>query len=207
MEVTQDIKLNINDTGDRYVVTVKQGDTGRILNVTMMDDQTELTIPSTATVSVRVLKSDGTSVDDTATVSDGKALVEITEQMTAVAGYAKADVSVASDGKIVSTATFLLKVGEIPLGVEIVSQNEFTQLTELIASASAYESRIGDLEDNIETKVSAENTGMMLELTWLDGQTLNVYEVYRADTLNYILAQKQDSMTPLTTAEIRRLWV
>ena len=151
MEVTQDIKLNINDTGDRYVVTVKQGDTGRILNVTMMDDQEELTIPSTATVSVRVLKSDGTSVDDTATVSDGKALVEITEQMTAVAGYAKADVSVASDGKIVSTATFLLKVGEIPLGVEIVSQNEFTQLSELIASASAYETRIGDLEETLLT--------------------------------------------------------
>lgn len=151
MEVTQNIKLNINDTGNYYVVTVKQGDTGRKLNVTMTDGQEELTIPSSATVSVRVLKSDGTSVDDTATVSGGKAIVTLTEQMTAVAGYAKADVSVASSGKIVSTATFLLKVGEMPLGVEIVSENEFTQLSDLIASASQYESRIGDLEETLLT--------------------------------------------------------
>lgn len=148
MEVTQSIKLNINDTGNYCVVTVKQGDTGRKLNVTMCDGQTELVIPSSATVSVRVLKADGTSVDDAATVENGKAIVELTEQMTAVEGYAKADVSVASDGKIVSTATFLLKVGAIPLGAEIISENEFTQLSELIASASAYESRIGDLEGN-----------------------------------------------------------
>lgn len=146
MEVTQSIKLNINATGNYCVVTVKQGDTGRKLNVTMCDGQTELFIPSSATVSVRVLKADGTSVDDAATVENGKAIVELTEQMTAVAGIAKADVSVASDGKIVSTATFLLKIGAVPMGVEIVSENEFTQLSTLIASASQYESRIEDLE-------------------------------------------------------------
>mgnify|MGYP002855978252 FL=1 len=146
MEVTQDIKLNINDTGQYLVVSVKQADSGRKLRVTMMDDDTEITVPNTATVSVRVLKADGTSVDDSCTVSGGKIIVALTSQITAVEGYAKADVSVASGGKIVSTATFLLKVGAVPVGVQVVSQNEFTQLSALIASASQYESRIGDLE-------------------------------------------------------------
>lgn len=149
MNVTQEISLDINQTADYTLVTAKQADSAsRYLKVTMMDGKDELTVPSGAVVALRALKPDGTSCTITGTRnSDGTATVELTEQVLAVAGVVQADLSVSNSGEVLSTATFLIRVGAVPLGTSVVSENEFLLLTDLISQTTA---AIGACEEAVE---------------------------------------------------------
>ena len=140
MDVTQDLRLNINQTGDYTYLTGKQADTNsRFLRVTFWDDSRQLQIPGGAIVSLRALKPDGTSVDVSGTNNnDGTATVELTDQVLAVPGTVKADVSVAQSGAVLSSATFYIKVQPVPVGAEITSENDFLLLNDLLSQLSDY---------------------------------------------------------------------
>lgn len=147
MIVTQEIQLDINRAG-LYVYAKQADDGSRYLKITMMDGNDALSIPSGASVSIRALKPDGTSVvNNGVRNSDGTATVELTSQILAVKGRVRADVSVAQSGSILSTATFYIIVDDVPLGSGIPSTNEFLQLTQLFEDV---ETAISNCEDAID---------------------------------------------------------
>lgn len=166
MQVTKEFNLNVNQSNDYPCVFAKQADDqGRVLKIWMYNDRQVLTIPSTATISFRALKPDGNQIYTTGSVSsDGAILVTLDEQILAVAGLVKADVSVTHNAQILSTGNFVIRVAEIPLGNDIPSTSEFIQLSELIIQATGAiddceqavddcEQAISDAQDAVEEAI------------------------------------------------------
>lgn len=138
MILTQNIRLNVNQLANYTYVTAKQADANsRFLKITFCDDMQDLTVPAGALVTLRALKPDGTSCAISGTRNnDGTVTVELTNQVLAIEGLVRADVSTSQNGEVLSTATFFIKVGAVPIGTAIVSSNEFLDLTDLYTQIS-----------------------------------------------------------------------
>lgn len=134
MQITQHIKLNIYQRSDYTYLDAKQADdNSRFLNVQFTDGDNDIFVTSGVTVTLRCQKPDGTAVYNNGTrESDGTVTVELTDQVLAVPGVVYADISTSRNGEILSSATFVIRVIPVPTGTQIVSTNEFLQLTELI---------------------------------------------------------------------------
>ena len=134
MQIIQHIKLNIYQRSDYTYLDAKQADdNSRFLNVQFTDGENDIFVTAGVTVTLRCQKPDGTAVYNNGTrESDGTVTVELTDQVLAVPGIVYADISTSRNGEILSSATFIIRVIPVPTGTQIVSTNEFLQLTELI---------------------------------------------------------------------------
>ena len=114
MILTQNIRLNINQLANYTYVTAKQADANsRFLKITFCDDMQDLTVPAGVLVTLRALKPDGTSCSVSGTRNnDGTVTVELTNQVLAVEGLVRADVSTSQNGEVLSTATFFITPGQ-----------------------------------------------------------------------------------------------
>lgn len=137
MIITQEINLDTGQLNEFVLINAKQADdNSRYLKVTVTNNGAKVNVPLGSTVSIRVLKPDGTSCFNPGTVNDdGTVTVELTAQALAVAGNARADISISNNTELLSTLTFIIRVQPVPLGAEIVSSNEFLQLVETIGRA------------------------------------------------------------------------
>lgn len=137
MEYIRNISLDVNATQSMTTVKAKQGDYGtRFVNITLTKDQQKITITD-ETVSFRCEKPDGKAVVNDATVNtDGTVTIEITDQVTAVPGRCKSDISIVKDGAI-STALFVIEVIEAPdVADRSASSDQFHALEKAISDAN-----------------------------------------------------------------------
>lgn len=150
MRTIRKINLEVNNFDCPVIIDAKQADdNSRFINVQLTENHAPIQVPAGATVRLRTLKPDGTSALTTGTRNtDGTVTVELTEQVLAVEGTVKADISILQGNEILSSANFRIKVQAVPLGAEIVSSNEFTALTEMTERA---EQAIEELESVVKT--------------------------------------------------------
>ena len=97
------VTLDLYDQNPTY--NAKQNDAGsRYILATIAANGVAQSVPETATVSLKVEKADGTRTLTAGTVSEGKILVELTNQTLAAAGTATCELQI-----IESEPTSLLK--------------------------------------------------------------------------------------------------
>lgn len=161
------MSLTINDIGDlSYVkkvtfsmehnswntITAKCGDrNSRFLEITFLSSRNEkLSLPDGAVPRIRCTKPDGTYVLNDGFVYNGKAYVELTEQVLAAAGRAEADVAVYKDDALLSSANFYINVEELPYDENgIVSSDEFSALEnalETVGEITEYQAEVTELQ-------------------------------------------------------------
>ncbi len=181
--------LDLYKTNPTY--NAKQNDAGsRYILATIAANGVTQSVPETATVSLKVEKADGTRTLTAGTVSEGKILVELTNQTLAVAGTATCELQI-----IESEPTSLLKTLRFFLNIETEvysdtvaeSTDEFTALTEALAE-------VNDFKNNKEDKSN--------KVTSIDSESTDIQ--YPSAKLTYDqLALKEPNLpvTPLTPAE------
>lgn len=108
MEIITKLSVSLTRDNDTVYVKAKQNDIGRGIEVTLVEHSTVYQLLDTDEVNAYVAKPDGKVVYNPCTVSDGKAVVELTQQMLAKDGYAKCEIEVKRDGNRISNPAFAL---------------------------------------------------------------------------------------------------
>ena len=132
--IMQNITLDLSQKLPSQYVYAKQGDSqSRFVCVRLTNEGADYQ-PSGLTANFRARKPDGTMILNPATVNgDGTIMLELTQQVLAVAGPVLADVCLCgSGGEILSTISFVILVEAAPNGDQIESTSEFLTLMEMV---------------------------------------------------------------------------
>lgn len=158
--MNQSYRLDMIPGGVPPVVNCKQYDNvDREIKFTLHAGDSSFTVSSGNTVTVSGTKPDLTGFSYNCTYSGSVVTVPIKTQMTALAGNIPCQLTVASDGGVIGTATFILAVAPAALEDDTiisatdipVFQDLLTQVQQEAATAGGYNARITALEANIST--------------------------------------------------------
>lgn len=145
------LTLTVNGDPNIAVAYAKQGDKNASgVVVTMVDDDgTKISISTSLTAKMRVLKPDRKWVEGSAEIqSDGTVKATYTDQMLVVAGPCLADITLTDGDQRLSSMNFTLMVERAPMGVDEDSYNEFGSLAAALeAATTAAESAAEDAAD------------------------------------------------------------
>ena len=109
--MNQTYSLNMIPGGNPLRVPVRQFDKGsRTITMTLWNGSGAFSVPAGAAVTVEGTKPDGKSFSSTASFSGTGVSFTVTEQMAAVAGDVRCQLTVTKSGTILGSATFLLVV-------------------------------------------------------------------------------------------------
>ena len=141
MNIHQKLNLDVCINQSYQTVQAKQWDNkSRFLEITLLNKGTKITPNQSDKAYIRCVKPDYKTCLNPATIqSDGSIFVELTHQILSTAGIVKADLYIQNGDQILSSASFNISVGGVPLRMQkVTSADEFLALSELI--------------DDIETK-------------------------------------------------------
>ena len=173
MARTLNITLDLYNE-NRTVYKAKQGDANsRFLLATITELGVPFSIPANNTVYLKVRKPDETCTLTQGVISDGKALVELTNQTLAVAGIAYCEIRILQNDPIedLKTIKFTMQFDSSVFLDEIVeSTDEFTALQEALATAGSigHVSELHTIAKNTlvdGVNELADNQGTMADLT------------------------------------------
>ena len=137
--ITQTNKVNlIPEYGLPVMVHVSQFDAGsRTLTFKLIDESTAFTIPSGMTATFNGVKPDGFvfTYPMTVNIAAGTVSVDVTEQMTAVAGDVLCEVALFLSDERLGTANLILSVERSPLSGGVVSDSDIPAIEDAIAAA------------------------------------------------------------------------
>ena len=142
MTITRNFKLCLNaGTGSAPYINVNQYDRGETwLFELYNEDGTRYTPSSGAIIG---LKSDGHTIMNNGTVdSEGRVVIEETEQMTAAAGRSVFELSI--DGLTHGTANFIVKAERKPFDEGAMSDSDISMLQEVIDASEVINEVIGE---------------------------------------------------------------
>lgn len=135
---TQTYQLDIVPFGPPVIIPMSQYDTGsRTLAFTLYNAQQPFTIPDGATAMIGGTKPDGHAFEYICTVTDQTITCDVTEQMTAVAGYTDCEITLSKDMERLATANFKLHVERSALDRDAISDSDFTYVLDLTNTATA----------------------------------------------------------------------
>lgn len=147
-------------------VFAKQYDNeSRILEITPLNYGQKLEVDNDVTVRFLLTKPDGSSIINDATIEEGIIIVELTDQILAVAGKATAEIAFYKDEKRLSSQVFYIDIQKAAYSEDnIKSSNEFTSFDDSIKAANealekAEEAKkaADDAASNAEEATSAAN--------------------------------------------------
>lgn len=134
MKSIQNLTLDIENKGFPKHIYAKQGDSGRLLNVTLTKDGKAVTPENGAEAKFRAVKPDGLLILNGARINeDGTVTAELTRQTLAVKGAAYADIQITGkNGEVLSTVNFIIDIEGAPNGKIGESANELLALASMI---------------------------------------------------------------------------
>lgn len=140
--ITRTFKLCLNaGTGSAPYINVNQYDKGETWLFELYTEQGERYLPTTG--AIVGIKSDGHGIANTGTVdSNGRVVINETQQMTASAGRAIFELSI--DGLTHGTANFIVAVERKPTDEAVMSDSDLSLIQEAIDSAEVIVEVIGD---------------------------------------------------------------
>lgn len=123
-------------------ITAVQGDTARVVKITILSDSRPYSPPEGARAVIRCRKPDGNPVFNDATINeDGTITAPLTAQMLAAAGNCRCEVTLYGvDEEVLTTVSFIVKV--TPKAVsdnEVESTAEFTAIEKALAEVTRSE--------------------------------------------------------------------
>lgn len=129
------ITLDVSGGVSNRVIEAKQGDiNSRYLQITLIQNDKPFIIPENTTVRIGGTKPDGHCFLNDGDIYNNAVYVELTEQMLAVGGREKCDVSLYNGTRRLSSVTFHIDITVEPYDEgKIQSDDEYTSLTEALS--------------------------------------------------------------------------
>ena len=157
---TQETNLNVIPSGVRPVIHCSQYDNNlSAIRFKLYKDNAEFTIPSGAAVIINGYKPDSTGFSYAASaISGNMATIDMTQQMTAIAGDVLCELRVRTENQIIGTLNFVLRVEPAPLTDDtILSETDIPLIEQAVDIAANLAEYIQITVDNAEAaKASAE---------------------------------------------------
>lgn len=157
MQNYQNITLDVNNRVEYKYINAKQGDhNSRFLNITLVENGNKIIPTGRSRATFRCLKPDGKICFNNSIINDdGSITVCLTQQILAVKGTVRADISLIEGSTVLSSATFFIQVESSPLSEKgALSSDEFLVLIEKIEEVDALSSKVQNAAEKMET---AEN--------------------------------------------------
>lgn len=150
VDIITAITLDIHQTGKPVTVTVKRGDTGRAIQITLTDGGFPFPFSQDCYAVFTAKKPDGTVLYNNCVIEGDTIAYTFTPQTTSVCGIVRCEVKLyGGDDKLITSPVFLLMVQETVYneGDTVESADEITALTALVSEAS---SLIQTVEEKLE---------------------------------------------------------
>ena len=165
------IKLDCSVNTVQTIQVSQYDRNSRNIQVKLFNEGEELTIPNTATVRMKMLKSDGHFILNDCEVENNIINVPIDEQMTIVAGKQTVEILVINYGnsEVLYSTNFYLFVKEgVYSSTHVESTDEFHSLEEALLEVDSFDGRITALEEAI---------GTVAHLSWAtDEDIINMFD-------------------------------
>ena len=159
---TQETNLNVIPSGVRPVIHCSQYDNNlSAIRFKLYKDNAEFTIPSGAAVIINGYKPDSTGFSYAASaISGNMATIDMTQQMTAIAGDVLCELRVRTESQIIGTLNFVLRVEPAPLTDDtIISETDIPLIEQAVDIAANLAEYIQVTYDNAAAaKASAESS-------------------------------------------------
>lgn len=157
---TQETNLNVIPSGVRPVIHCSQYDNNlSAIRFKLYKDNADFTIPSGAAVIINGYKPDNTGFSYAASAISGNiATMDVTQQMTAIAGDVLCELRVRTESQIIGTLNFVLRVEPAPLTDDtIISETDIPLIEQAVDIAANLAEYIQVTYDNAAAaKASAE---------------------------------------------------
>jgi len=157
---TQETNLNVIPSGVRPVIHCSQYDNNlSAIRFKLYKDNTEFVIPTGAAVIINGYKPDNTGFSYAASAISGNvATINVTQQMTAIAGDVLCELRVRTENQIIGTLNFVLRVEPAPLTDDtIISETDIPLIEQAVDIAANLAEYIQITVDNAAAaKASAE---------------------------------------------------
>ena len=140
VDIITAITLDIHQTGKPVTVTVKRGDTGRAIQITLTDGGFPFPFSQDCYAVFTAKKPDGTVLYNNCVIEGDTIEYTFTPQTTSVCGIVRCEVKLyGGDDKLITSPVFLLMVQETVYneGDTVESADEITALTALVSEANS----------------------------------------------------------------------
>lgn len=140
VDIITAITLDIHQTGKPVTVTVKRGDTGRAIQITLTDGGFPFPFSQDCYAVFTAKKPDGTVLYNNCVIEGDTIAYTFTPQTTSICGIVRCEVKLyGGDDKLITSPVFLLMVQETVYneGDTVESADEVTALTTLVSEANS----------------------------------------------------------------------
>ncbi len=169
-------EITVDLSGEMYFsyITAVQGDeNSRFAKITLLSGGVAFVPPTGATAALRCKKPDGTFILNDATINEnGEIVAELTENMLAVVGNCRCEVTIYDNGSSLTSVPFIVKVTAGAVDPDVESTDEYTALTAALAKvqgvgnlaeaaaedATAAYNKMAEIEADIDEHTEAANT-------------------------------------------------
>lgn len=139
MMIEQNYNIDLVPSGTPLVVYVSQFDKGgRRLSFTLYKDNVAFTLPTGASATILGTKPDKIAFMYAMQTSGNKLYIDVTEQMTAVAGPVQCEIRVSNTaGEQIGSSNFIIYCEKTPLDSDaVISETDIPVFEELVAQAN-----------------------------------------------------------------------
>lgn len=134
LQNVQRIQIELDGSAPFEYVVAKAGEKeSRIVEVTLLENKKEFTIPAGTTAKIKYYKPDGKFVLNNATINGNVITVTYTEQMLAVSGTGRGEIVLHNGTAVLRSATYYTKITPTVYKENgLISDNEFLDMAESI---------------------------------------------------------------------------
>lgn len=153
MIINKRLFIDVNKFEDKKYLCVKQYDNNVYrINISLLSGEQEITIPPSSEVTIAIKKPDGTICFDNCELTDNVISFIIDEKITSSYGDANCEIRIYSEQKsLMQSPTFVIKITKAAVKEDdIVSSDDFSELTKLISEVKELTNLVADLSNKNE---------------------------------------------------------
>lgn len=160
LQNVQRIQIELDGSAPFEYVVAKAGEKeSRIVEVTLLENKKEFTIPAGTTAKIKYYKPDGKFVLNNATISGNVITVTYTEQMLAVSGTGRGEIVLYNGTAVLRSATYYTKITPTVYKENgLISDNEFLDMAESIIAMNKQTDKVINATKSAEQAATDANT-------------------------------------------------
>lgn len=160
LQNVQRIQIELDGSAPFEYVVAKAGEReSRIVEVTLLENKKEFTIPTGTTAKIKYYKPDGKFVLNNATINGNVITVTYTEQMLAVSGTGRGEIVLYNGTAVLRSATYYTKITPTVYKENgLISDNEFLDMAESIIAMNKQTDKAINATKSAEQAATDANT-------------------------------------------------
>lgn len=160
LQNVQRIQIELDGSAPFEYVVAKAGEKeSRIVEVTLLENKKEFTIPAGTTAKIKYYKPDGKFVLNNATISGNVITVTYTKQMLAVSGTGRGEIVLYNGTAVLRSATYYTKITPTVYKENgLISDNEFLDMAESIIAMNQQTDKAINATKSAEQAAADANT-------------------------------------------------